>query len=76
MADETVPSRLETSEVVNQFSKLLDTYKAALRAEVLEELINECYGPQDLLQGRTITDVTDLKEWLEAKLEEQKKAAA
>jgi hypothetical protein len=62
--------------VVPLFRSLLDTYKKELRIEVLEELINECYGPQPLLNGRTITDVTDLKEWLEAKLAEESKAEA
>lgn len=72
MANGNVSPRPDTSEVVNQFSKLLNTYKAALRVEVLDELINECYGPQPLLGGRPISDVTDLKEWLEAKLLEAK----
>jgi hypothetical protein len=39
---------------------------------VLEELIESCYGPQVLLDGRKISDITDFKEWLEAKLQEVK----
>jgi hypothetical protein len=66
-----VPPLKDVSDVVPLFRSLLDTYKNELRLEVLEELIGECYGPQALLQGRSITDVADFKEWLEAKLIEE-----
>lgn len=61
------------ADIVPLFRSLLDTYKKELRVEVLDGLISECYGPQSLLQGRTITDVSEFKEWLEAKLVEESK---
>lgn len=66
-------TRRDTSpEVRSLFKQLLDEHKHNIRLIVLDELIRECYGPQPLLNGRRITDVTDFKEWLEAKLQEAK----
>lgn len=65
------PIAASSADVVPLFRSLLDTYKKELRVEVLDGLIGECYGPQSLLQGRTITDVSEFKEWLEAKLSEE-----
>ncbi len=73
MVDEKFnPLRKDESEVVKTFRKLLDEHKNNLRIAVLEELIESCYGPQTLLDGRRIQDITDFKEWLEAKLQEAK----
>jgi hypothetical protein len=68
MADENVPQE----NVVEVFRKLLDAHKNNIRLIVLEELVESCYGPQALLNGRKITDVISFKEWLEAKVQEAK----
>ncbi len=68
MADSNVPQ----ANVVSIFKQLLEVHKKNIRLIVLEELISECYGPQPLLNGRRINDVVDFKEWLEAKLANEK----
>lgn len=35
-----------------------------IRLELYNELLRECDGPQTILAGRRILDITDLKEWL------------
>lgn len=65
------PIAASSADVVPLFRSLLDTYKKELRVEVLDQLISETYGPQSLLQGRTIKDVVAFKEWLELKLAEE-----
>ncbi len=72
MADANVPRRDTSPEVRNLFRQLLDEHKHNIRLIVLEELISECYGPQPILGGKRITDVTDFKEWLEARLQSEK----
>jgi len=72
MADTNVPQE----NVVAIFKQLLEAHKKNIRLIVLEELISECYGPQPLLNGRKITDVISFKEWLEAKLEQEKQQDA
>ena len=61
--------------VVAVFRQLLEAHKKNIRVMVMEELIEECYGPQPLLNGRPIQDVTDFKEWLEKKLSEEQQQA-
>jgi hypothetical protein len=58
--------------VVETFRKLINEHKKAVRVSVLEDLVESCYGPQALLNGRKITDVISFKEWLEAKVQEAK----
>jgi|GEM_PF-4788606 len=72
MADANVPQE----HVVAIFKQLLDAHKHDIRLIVLEELITECYGPQPLLNGRRITDIISFKEWLEAKLQQEKQQNA
>jgi hypothetical protein len=73
MVDDNNPSRRDTSpEVRHLFRQLLDEHKHAIRLIVLEELIAECYGPQPLLDGRRINDLSDFREWLEKKLAVEK----
>lgn len=35
------------------------------------ELLEECDGPQQLLQGRRLLDLSDVKEWIRLKLCEE-----
>ena len=72
MANEKFNPSRNDSEVVETFRKLINEYKDAIRISVLEELVESCYGPQALLNGRKIRDVIDFKEWLEAKVQEVK----
>jgi hypothetical protein len=72
MDEKRLAEKIELNQVVNQFRQLLNTYRSTIRVSVLEGLIEECYGPQALLNGRKITDVISFKEWLEAKLQEAK----
>ena len=76
MAATTLPRRDTSPEVRNLFRQLLDEHKHNIRLIVLEELINECYGPQALLKGKSIRDITDFKEWLEARLASEKERSA
>ncbi len=70
---QTTPPSNPEENVVAIFKQLLEAHKKNIRVMVMEELIGECYGPQALLNGRRITDVTDFKEWLEARLAAEKK---
>jgi hypothetical protein len=62
--------------VVETFRKAINEHKSYIRISVLEELIESCYGPQALLNGKKINDLIDFKEWLEAKLQQAKEQEA
>ncbi|MGA8216647.1 MAG: hypothetical protein WB799_23880 [Candidatus Sulfotelmatobacter sp.] len=76
MDDKRVAEKIELNQVVNQFRQLLNTFRSTIRVSVLEGLIEECYGPQALLNGKRINDLIDFKEWLEAKLVQAKEQEA
>jgi hypothetical protein len=75
MADEKFNPRNDV-DVMGVFRKAINEHKSYIRISVLEELIESCYGPQALLNGRKIVDVIDFKEWLEAKLQEAREEEA
>jgi hypothetical protein len=72
MDEKRLAEKIELNQVVNQFRQLLNEYKDSIRISVLEELVESCYGPQALLNGRKITNIADFKDWLETKLQEEK----
>jgi hypothetical protein len=76
MDDKRLAEKIELNQVVNQFRQLILEYKDSIRVSLLEELVEQCYGPQALLNGRKINDVVDFKEWLEAKVQEAKEQEA
>lgn len=39
-----------------------------VRIALYKEILRECDGPQLLLAGRRLTDITDWKEWLAVRL--------
>jgi hypothetical protein len=64
------------AEYIEAFRKLINEYKDAIRVSVLEELIESCYGPQAVLDGKKIRDVIDFKFWLEKKLQDAREQQA
>lgn len=44
------------------------TEEKVVRLAVYSELLAECHGPQQLLQGRRLLDLSDVKDWLSAKI--------
>lgn len=39
-----------------------------VRLELYKELLDQCDGPQSILGGRRILDLSDVKEWLAVKM--------
>lgn len=48
--------------------KVMARLERRVRIELYTELLKECDGPQPLLNGRRLLDLSDVKEWLAVKM--------
>lgn len=52
-------------------TKEMLTESLTVRIALYEELLIACEGPQPLLLGRRLLDLSDLKEWIAARMVEE-----